>query len=374
MKKIYVTDLKAESSAIGKETVKAISKIVSDADYILGEESKKFEENFTSYCGSKYAVGVASGTAAIFLSLVAVGIGEGDEVITSCISAGPTAEAIKMSGAKPHFVDVNSDNLSIDADKIEAAINEKTKAIMPVYLYGFPSEIDKIKKICKRYNLLLIADCAQAHGALYKNNKAGSQEFIACFSFMPTKNLGAYGDAGCVITKDKVIFEKIRMLRNHGRDGNKYKHEIMGYSERMDNLQAAVLNVKLKYLDKWNVVRRKIAKRYTLNFKSKEGIKILKPFKNTEPCFHQFPIIVENRDGLRKELSKYNIDTGMHFPIPLHLQPAFNDSRYKIGDFPVSESLTSKILSLPMHPFLSTKEVDFVSELVIKYTKKQHGG
>src|SRR3989338_1099812 len=291
MKKIYVTDLKAESSSIGKETVNAISKIVSDADYILGEETKKFEENFASYCGSKYAVGVASGTAAIFLSLIAAGIGEGDEVITSCISAGPTVEAIKMSGAKPHFVDINSDNLSIDADKIEAAINKKTKAIMQVYLYGFPSEVDKINKICKKYNLLLIADCAQAHGALYK-------------------------------------------------------------TERMDNLQATVLNVKLKYLDKWNMTRRKIAKRYFLNFEGKDWIKTLKPFKNTDPCYHQFVIIVENRDALRSKLRESNVDTGMHFPI--------------------SELLTGKILSLPMHPFLSEKEVDFVSELVIKYTKKQH--
>ena len=372
MKKISVTDLKAESSSIGKETVKAISKIVSDADYILGEETKKFEENFASYCGSKYAVGVASGTAAIFLSLIAAGIGEGDEVITSCISAGPTVEAIKMSGAKPHFVDINSDNLSIDADKIEAAINKKTKAIMPVYLYGFPSEVDKINKICKKYNLLLIADCAQAHGALYKTKKVGSQEFIACFSFMPTKNLGAYGDAGCVVTNNKFIYEKIKMLKNHGRGDNKYKHEIMGYPERMDNLQATVLNVKLKYLDKWNMTRRKIAKRYFLNFEGKDWIKTLKPFKNTDPCYHQFVIIVENRDALRSKLRESNVDTGMHFPIPLHLQPAFNESKYNIGDFPVSELLTGKILSLPMHPFLSEKEVDFVSELVIKYTKKQH--
>lgn len=302
--------------------------------------------------------------------MVAAGIGEGDEVITSCISAGPTAEAIKMSGAKPHFVDVNSDNLSIDTDKIEAAINGKTKAIMPVYLYGFPSEIDKIKKICRKHDLLLVADCAQAHGALYKNKKAGSQEDIACFSFMPTKNLGAYGDAGCVVTNKKSIYEKIKMLRNHGRGNNKYRHEVMGYPERIDNLQATVLNVKLKYLDKWNATRRKIAKRYIFNFYGKEEIKILKPFKYTEPCFHQFPILVENRDELRKELFKYNVDTGIHFPIPLHLQPAYNDSIYKIGDFSVSELLSNKLLSLPMHPFLSNKDVDLVSKLVIKYTKK----
>lgn len=370
MKKIYVTDLKKESAVIGKETIRAISKVVSNADYILGEETKKFEEDFAFYCDSKYAVGVASGTAALFLALVAAEIGAGDEVITSCVSAGPTAEAIIMSGAKPHFVDINPDNLSIDADKIEVAINEKTKAIMPVYLYGFPSEIDKIKKICRKHNLLFIGDCAQAHGALYKNKKIGSHEDIACFSFMPTKNLGAYGDAGCVVTKNKVIFEKIKMLRNHGRGNDKYRHEIMGYPERIDNLQAAILDVKLKYLDEWNVARRKIAKRYISNFEGINRIKILKLFKNTEPCFHQFPILVRNRDELRKELSKNNIDTGIHFPIPLHLQPAYNNSEYKVGDFPVAESLTSKLLSLPMHPFLSDKEVDFVSGLVIKYTKK----
>ena len=182
MKKIYITDLKKESSVIGKETVGAISKIILNADYILGEETKKFEENFASYCGSKYAVGVASGTAALFLSLIAIGIKEGDEVITSCVSAGPTAEAIIISGAKPHFVDVDPDNASINPDKIESAINENTKAIMPVYLYGFPSAINEIKKICKKHNLLFISDCAQSHGALYKNKKVGSQEDIACFS------------------------------------------------------------------------------------------------------------------------------------------------------------------------------------------------
>ena len=281
-----------------------------------------------------------------------------------------TAEAIIMSGAKPRFVDVNPDNLSIDTSKIELAINENTKAIMPVYLYGFPAEINEIKKICKKHNLLLIGDCAQAHGSLYKNKKVGTREDIACFSFMPTKNIGAYGDAGCVITNNKIIYKKIKMLRNHGRGGNKYKHEILGYPERIDNLQAAVLNVKLKYLDKWNTTRRKIAKRYSLNFGGKDWIKILKPFKDTNPCFHQFVIVVENRDELRSKLHERNVDTGIHFPIPLHLQPAFNESEYNIGDFPVSESLTGKILSLPMHPFLSEKEVDFVSELVIKYTKK----
>ncbi len=370
MKKIYVTDLKVESSVIGKETIRAISKVILNADYILGEETKKFEENFAAYCDSKYAVGVASGTAALFLALVAAKIGEGDEVITSSISAGPTAEAIIMSGANPRFVDINPYNLSIDTDKIELAINENTKAIMPVYLYGFPSEITEIRNICKKHDLLFIGDCAQAHGALYKNKKVGSQEDISCFSFMPTKNLGAYGDAGCVVTNNKIIFEKIKMLRNHGRGNNKYRHEIMGYPERIDNLQSAVLNVKLKYLDKWNIVRRKIAKRYISNFEGKKGITVLRPFKNTEPCFHQFPILVENRDELRKELSKHNIDTGIHFPIPLHLQPAYNNSEYKIGDFPVSESLANKLLSLPMHPFLSNKEIDLVSELVIKYTKK----
>lgn len=371
MKKIYVTDLKKESSYIKRKTIKAIYKVVTDADYIQGDDLEEFEKKFASYCNSKYAVGVASGTAAIFLSLVTLGIGDGDEVITPNISAGPTAEAIIMSGAIPRFVDVNEKNLSIDTEKIESAINKNTKAIMPVYLYGFPAEIEKIKKICKDHNLFFIGDCAQAHGALYNGKNVGSDEDISCFSFMPTKNLGAYGDAGCVVTNNEKIAEKIKMLRNHGRGNNKYKHEVLGYPERMDNLQAAVLNVKLQYLDKWNTVRRKIAKRYYSNFEGKEYIKTLKAFDNTESCFHQFVIVVENRDELREILKKNNIDTGIHFPIPLHLQPAFSNSNNKIGDFPISEYLAGKILSLPMHPFLSNKEVDFISKIILDNAKKE---
>ena len=370
MKKIYVTDLKKESSSIKRKTIKAISTVVSNADYILGEDLKEFEKNFASYCNSKYAVGVASGTAAIFLSLIAAGIGEGDEVITPVISAGPTVEAIIIAGARPHFVDVNAENISIDVSKIESAINKNTKAIMPVYLYGFPAEIEKIQKICKEHNILLIADCAQAHGSMYQNKNVGWEADIACFSFMPTKNLGAYGDAGCVVTDNEEISEKIKKLRNHGRGSNKYKHDILGYPERMDNLQAAVLNVKLKYLNKWNKRRRAIAGEYYRNFVDKESIKTLKAFTDTESCFHQFVIAVENRDELREILRKSNVDTGMHFPIALHLQPAYSNLGYKQGDFPVAESLVDKILSLPMHPFLSNKEVDFVSKLVIKNTKK----
>lgn len=369
MKEIKLNDLKRESAVIGSKTSKAISRVIANADYILGDELEKFEKNFAEYCDAKYAVGVANGTAAIFLSLIAAGIGKGDEVITTAISFVATVEAIIMTGAKPRLVDVNPKNLSIDVEKIEKLINKKTKAIVPVYLYGFPVEIEKIKKICRNHKLIFIGDCAQAHGALYKNKIVGSLEDIACFSFMPAKNLGAYGDAGCIVTNDKIFCERLKKLRNHGRGASKYIHEIFGYAERMDNLQAAILNVKLRYLNKWNRRRINIAKKYYKNFKSVDKITTLKPFDNTQPSYHQFVISISNRDELKKKMEDAGIGVGIHYPIPLHLQPCFKKLGYKVGDFPVAELFSRHILSLPIHPFLSAEEVDHISCLVKKYAK-----
>lgn len=366
MKKIFLTDLQKESKFLKKYTLPEIAKVITRADYILGEDLSVFEKRFAKYCGAKYCVGVANGTSALFLAMLSAGIGPGDEVVTTTISFAATVEAILMTGATPKFVDVNPDNLLLDTNKIESVITKKTKAILPVYLYGFPAEISKIKKLCRRYGLLYLGDCAQAHGAKYQGKIIGSSEDIACFSFMPAKNLGAYGDAGCVVTNSKKIFETVKILRDHGRT-EKYVHEVFGYAERMDTLQAAVLNVKIKYLEKWNAARRRVAAQYTQNFKGLTTVSLLKPYRQTDPCYHQFVIRVKNRDSLREKLLVHGVQTGIHYPIPLHLQPAFAELGYVSGDFPVAEHAVLEILSLPMHPFLSDKEVNKIVSLVKKY-------
>jgi len=367
MKNYPLVDLRAESSFIKKQTLMAISNVVASGEYILGDELELFEKEFAKYCGSKFAVGVANGTAALFLALTALGIGEGDEVITTAMSFCATAEAIIYTRAKPVFVDIREDNLSIDADKIEQAVTKKTKAILPVHLYGIPADIKKITAICKKYKLFFIEDCAQAHGALYNGKKVGTFGDIGCFSFMPAKNLGAYGDAGCITTDSYSLAEKIKKLRNHGRK-DKYRHDILGFSERMDNLQAAVLRVKLKHLDRWNHRRREIAKQYNNVFK-KEHINIIKSSSNIKPSYYVYTILIDNRNIIKNQLSKSGISSQMYYPVPLHLQPVFKFLGYKKNSLKVAENLSNRLLSIPMHPFLNSDDVTYISKKVIKTIK-----
>lgn len=357
--KISLSDLKSQYQSIKKEIEKKILEVLKNSDFILGENVKKFEEEFAKFCGVKYGIGVGNGTDALYLTLRVCGIKEGEEVITAPNTFIATVEAITLNGAKPVFVDINPVTQNIDAAKIEKAITKKTKAIIPVHLFGQPAEMDLVLKIAKRHNLFVVEDGAQAHGAKYKGKTVGSIGNAGCFSFFPAKNLGAYGDAGMVVTNNKFLAQKIAMLRNHGRS-EKYTHEFEGVNSRLDELQAAILRIKLRYLNRWNNLRRRNALIYDRFLKNIEGVKIPKIIKGTVPVYYFYVIRAEKRDALRKELKEKGISTGIHYPIPLHLQPAYKYLKYKKGDFPETEKAAKEILSLPIYPELSKKDQNYI--------------
>jgi len=355
MIKINLRNLTREYSSIKNELEKEILSVSRSTNYILGEKLEKFEQNFAKFCGAKYAIGVGSGTAALQLSLNALNIGKGDEVITTAMSFCATAEAIALVGATPVFVDVNEDTLSINPEKIKSAITPRTKAIIPVHLYGVPAALQKLTIICKQNKLHMIEDCAQAHGCFYENKHVGTFGEFGCFSFMPAKNLGGMGDSGCIITNNKKYAEKIRKLRDHGRN-NKYQHIILGSNERMDAIQAAILNIKLKYLINWNNKRKNIAEIYNRMLDSNK-ITFLPNSVINNCVYYIYPIFTKNRSRLKKILEKNNIATGLYYPIPLHLQPVFRYLGYKRGSFPIAEKMAKRILAIPMNPFINRVEV-----------------
>ena len=330
----------------------------------MGEELKTFEVEFAQFCDIKYAMGVANGSDALILALRACGIGEGDEAITVPHTFIATTEAISNVGGKVVFVDIDPKTYTIDISKIEETINERTKAIIPVHLYGQSANMDPIMRLAKKYNLRVIEDAAQAHGAEYKGEKVGSIGDVACFSFYPGKNLGAYGDAGVVMTNNEEIVKKVKLLRNHGRITKKYEHEIEGYSSRLDNLQAAILQVKLRHLNKWNESRRKNAKKYNELLNNIGGIITPYEAEYAKHVYHLYVIRVEGRDELRKELKSEGIATGIHYPISLHLQPAYSYLGYKRGEFPVTEKTSQEILSLPMFAELSNRQIEEIAEII----------
>jgi dTDP-4-amino-4,6-dideoxygalactose transaminase len=296
--------------------------------------------------------------------LRACGISKGDEVITVPNTFIATTEAITHVGGEIIFVDINPKTYTIDVSKIEEKISNKTRAIIPVHLYGQPADMDPIMELAKKYNLKVIEDAAQAHGAEYKGKKVGSIGDVACFSFYPGKNLGAYGDAGMITTNNEEIDKKVKLLRNHGRITKKYEHEIEGYSSRLDNLQAAILRVKLKYLNNWNDSRRNNAKKYNKLLNNTAGI--ITPYEAdyAKHVYHLYVIRTEERDKLREELKSKSIATGIHYPIPLHLQPAYNYLGHKKGDFPITEKASQEIISLPMFAELSDEQIEEIVELI----------
>jgi len=323
----------------------------------MGEELKKFEEEFALFCNTKFAIGVVNGSDALILAFKACGISEGDEVITVPHTFIATTEAITIVGGKIVFVDIDPKTYTIDVSKIEEKINERTKAIIPVHLYGQHADMDPIMGLANKYNLKVIEDAAQAHGGEYKGKKVGSIGDVGCFSFYPGENLGAYGDAGMVVTNNEEIAEVIKLLRNHGRITKKYEHQIEGYSSRLDNLQAAILRVKLKYLNKWNDLRRRNAKKYNELLSNIDGIIIPYEADYAKHVYHLYVIRTEDRDKLREELKSKGIATGIHYPIPLHLQEAYSYLGYKKGDFPITEKASQKILSLPMFAELNGNQI-----------------
>lgn len=356
---IPLIDLKAQHQTLRTEINQAIQTVLDRTDFILGQDVTKFEEEFASYCGIRYAVGVSSGLAALELILLAFGIGPGDEVIVPAHTFTATAAAVTFSGAKPIFVDVNPDTWTIDPEKIEQAITPHTKAIIPVHLYGLPADMDEILAIAKKHDLIVVEDACQGHGSKYKGKLAGNLGHAAAFSFYPTKNLGACGDAGMITTNDERIAESARAMRNCGQRV-KNVHEMLPFNHRMDNIQAAILRVKLPYLNQWLDARRRLAGLYNQLL---AGMPLVTPL---EPAgyyhiYHLYVVRAQDRDGLQNQLKERGIGTAVHYPIPVHLQPFFLQNGQPQGSYPIAEKLCGEILSLPMYPEMTDEQVEIVA-------------
>jgi len=357
-------DLKRQMQNMKKEIEKRIETVLDRGVFILGPECSNFEENFAKYVGSKYSIGVASGTEAIQLALMALEVGNEDEVITTSTTAFPTAAAITSVGAKPVFIEVLETNNLIDPKKVEEKITKKTKAIIAVHLYGNSSDIDPILDICKKHKIHLIEDCAQSLGTKYKNKKTGTYGTIGCFSFYPTKNLGACGDAGMCVTNQKEIAEKIRMIRNYG-ETSKYVNQIKGINSRLDEIQAAILDLKLKYVDEWIDKKRKLASIYDKKMNN-ELIQKLEVTKNSQHTYHIYAIKCERRDELKRFLEKNGIITLIHYPTPIHKQEAYKKD-YPNLSLPISEKICNEILSLPIFPEMSEEEAEYVCKTINRF-------
>ena len=358
---IPFVDLKAQYRALKPDMDEAIQSVLDRAAFILGPETTKFENAFAAYIGVKHAVGVCSGTDALEMALRGCGIAAGDEVLTVANTYIATCEAISLAGAEVRWVDCDPKTYNMDASQLEKAITPRTKGIMPVHLYGQPADMDPIMAVARKHGLRVIEDCAQSHGALYKGRKTGTFGDAACFSFYPGKNLGAYGDAGAVVTNDDALADEVRLLRNDGQR-QKYIHLRVGACHRLDNLQAAVLGVKLPHLDGWNRNRRRVAKWYDEKLKSVPNL--VTPYcpDTVEAVYHLYVVQVPNRDEVQKRLEADGIETGIHYPIPLHEQPAYAHLGHKPEDFPASHALGPRILSLPMFPEMTEEQVDRVVE------------
>lgn len=362
---IPMVDLKIQYDSIKEEIGGAVQNVIQSTSFILGPQGRALEDEVAAYHGVKHAVGVASGTDALHLALLAAGVVRGDEVITSPFTFIATAEVVSYIGAVPVFVDIMPDTFNIDSSKIEAAITKRTKAIIPVHLYGQSAEMDAIMKIAKAHRLRVIEDCAQSFGAEYKGVKTGAFGDIGCYSFFPSKNLGAYGDAGMLITNDAGIAEHAGSLRNHGSKV-RYYHDEIGYNSRLDELQAAILRIKFRRIDEYNSMRRKNAMLYN-RYLDLPGVKT--PYENPEGrhVYHQYTIRIPNRDKAKKALDEGGVTSSMiYYPVPLHLQAAYKDLGIRQGSLPVSELAAKEVLSLPMYPELTEEQIKITAEAVGK--------
>jgi len=352
-------DLNAHHASLRGEFERVIGEVIDSAAFAGGPFVEKFEQEFASFCGCDHAVGVGSGTEALWLSLLACGVGPGDEVITVANTFMATAEAITYCGARPVFVDVNETTYTMDPAGLEDALGPGTKVIIPVHLFGQPADMDPILEFARKHNLFVIEDAAQAHGAKYKGRTAGTIGDAGCFSFYPSKNLGALGEAGAIITNDAELQEKLRILRDHGQV-RKYHHEVIGWNCRMDGIQAAVLSVKLPYLESGNSLRRTHALEYNRAF---DGMgEVITPFEASyaRHVYHVYAIRVEERDEVTRFLNERAIQCAVHYPIPIHLQKAYQDLGYKTGSLPISEKIAREFISLPMFPELTEAQINMV--------------
>lgn len=355
-------DLKAQYRTIKSEIDGAVLRVLESSQFVLGEEVEAFERDFASYCQAKYAIGVNSGTSALHLALLAAGIGPGDEVITVPFTFVATAAAVIYAGARPVFVDVEPKSLTMDVEQLEKVITKNTKAILPVHLYGQAADMDPIMEIARRHDLIVIEDAAQAHGAEYKGRRVGAIGDLGCFSFYPGKNLGAYGEGGAVTTNNESFAQEVRAYRDWGQR-KKYYHELKGFNYRLEGMQGAVLRVKLRYLDDWTEKRRGHAAHYN-TLLSQTTVGIPQAASDRRHVYHIYAIRSPRRDLLQAHLSSSGVQTGIHYPIPVHLQKAYLDIGYSRGDFPVSEAASTEVLSLPMFSELSAAQVEAVGAVI----------
>ena len=360
---IPVVNLRAQYESLKKEIDAATQEVLREGSFIQGEACRSFEKEFARFCGVSSACGLASGSDALFLALKALEIGPGDEVITSPFSFIASAEAITRVGARVVFADIDEETLNLAPGAVEFGLTEKTKAIMPVHLYGHPAAMDALARTGRGRGLAIVEDAAQAHGAEHNGKRVGGLGTVGCFSFYPTKNLSAAGDAGMLVSNDDALVDRVRLLANHGEQ-SKYQHVSEGVSSRLDNLQAAILRVKLRHLERWNERRRDLAAIYVQELEDLPGLRLPRKAPGCRAVYHQFTIRLARRDALRTHLENNGIASGIHYPLPLHLQPAYAHLGLSKGGFPIAEKAADEVLSLPMYPELRDDEAHRIVEAV----------
>jgi len=369
--KVPFLDLKAQYTSIQDEIAVAIQQVLDNTAFASGPFVEKFEKDFASFCKCEFAIGVSSGTEALWMALSGLGIGQGDEVITSPHTFIATVEAISFAGAKPVFVDIDEQTYTINPEQLEDAITPRTKAIIPVHLYGQMADMDRILQIARAHGLFVIEDACQAHGAKYKGWRAGSMGDAGCFSFYPGKNLGAYGEAGAIVMNNSELAEKIRILRDHGQT-KKYHHSTIGWNARMDGLQGAVLSVKLKYLPAWNEARRRNAQLYDELLSDVKNVIIPLEADYAKHIYHIYAIRTQNRDAFISTLAEKEIHCGIHYPTPVHLQQAYKSLGYGPGSFFIAEKCAEELVSLPMFPELSKEQIRYVARETKHFLTQRH--
>jgi|SRR5579859_54332 len=363
---VPLVDLKAQYDLIGVEIEQALADVIQRSDFIGGRDIRLFEQEFAAYCEATECVGVGNGTDALYLALRSLGIGHDDEVITVAHTFIATSEAITMTGAQPIFIDIDPGTMLLDPQRIEAAITPRTRGIIAVHLYGQPCDMDMINKVAHKHGLKVIEDAAQAHGARWRGRRVGTLGDVACFSFYPGKNLGAYGDAGAVVSDDIDLMRRVRMTANHGRT-TKYEHDFEGINSRLDTIQAAVLRVKLAYLDQWNAARRAIAEHYLAEL-ANARLELPEVHPAAESVWHLFVIRVPEREAMQAALAAEGIATGIHYPVPLHRQPAYRNRSNSMGRLTNTERVADSVLSLPIYAELSADQIERIVKVVTDFS------
>jgi dTDP-4-amino-4,6-dideoxygalactose transaminase len=360
--KVPYFDLRAQYATLREEVLAALDRVGSKAAFILGEEVQAFEREFAAYCGTRHCVAVNSGTSALHLALLGAGVRAGDEVITTPNTFIATAEAISYTGANPVFVDIDPQTANIDATRIAATLTPRTRAILPVHLYGLPAEMDAIMEIAGQHKVAVIEDACQAHGARYHGKPVGGIGTAGAFSFYPTKNLGAYGEGGALTTNDDALAATARVLRSHG-ESRRYYHDVVGYNYRMDGFQAAVLRVKLPRLEKWNARRKALADIYRQTVTGAR-VELQNGGETCERVDHLFVVYVDDRDAVRARLEERGVQTGIHYPVPIHLQKPYQTLGYRAGDLPHAESACKRVISMPLYPEMSDEQARYTGEML----------